>query len=149
MLSKQAESDQAAATAEAQAVEDNFSHIISEMKNMTFDFGGWVKEMGQPSTGNTRMNNWMDNRLTAEEKSNCNLIRQIRNFDVHREPVTPRREARYLALQTEGKYLVLSMNPYFVRFVLESGSPHSLDVLPFCDAALALLQRFVNEFDSL
>ena len=149
LLQKQKETDPTAATLEAEAVEDDFAHIISEMKNVRYEFGGWCEANGQTGTGNRRLDNWSNSNLSPEEQDVWMLIREVRDYDIHREPISPERRPAYLSLQTTEGFLVLQTNPYVVQLVFKNGSSRTLQVLPFCTQAMMTLQKFINEFERL
>jgi hypothetical protein len=150
LLLKGEESDPARAAAEALAVEDDFAHIISEMKNVIYDFSVWCRATGKPGQGYREMDGWRDDKLSGDDRDTWSLIRHVRDYDVHREPISPQRQPKVIHFNFMNIISFdMRFNPYIAGFQLEDGSARAVEVEPFCRVALALLQRFVGEFDRL
>lgn len=149
LLSKAIESDPAKKLSEKLAVEDDFAHIISEMKNVMHEFGAWCSATGSPKTGNIRMNHWSANTLSPEDQDVWKCVREIRDFDIHVKPISPERKPATLFLKAGGLTYAIQWASCFVDFVMNDGSRKELQLPKFCKDASRILQKFIAEFEHL
>jgi hypothetical protein len=150
VLSRKSAGDPIQSAREALSVEDDFSHITSEMKNIRHDFGGWCDAAGQPKTANRRMEKWSGGNLSTKEQQTWELIREVRDFDVHKAPVTPAMRKGVLPIRcSNGKVFLLGASYYAVKFLLTDGSSRTVNVRSFCKSAVPILKKFIDEFDKL
>lgn len=147
---KQKEPDPALEAAETQSVGDDFSHALSEMKNIIHYFKEWCDEVGPKGSGGMRLKAWQAT-LSPDEQTTMITLIEARNCDVHREPVEPRRSPTVLLIPSPqgGLLLLTSPDVFIARFEFKDGRSGSLQVKSFCGSAFPLLRRLVDEFDRL
>jgi hypothetical protein len=89
------------------------------------------------------MDRWRDTKLTnSNEKAAWDLVRLIRDFDIHTHPVPSTREPWSIPIRTAGRVIVITTREYVAWF-----DGQQVKVREFCETALSVTQQFMNEFD--
>ena len=137
---------------DAVAVQDHFWSFLHASHLIWFYFNNFLKNRGDlKKTGVRIMKNWAASHLSASEQKAWTAIADLRNGDVHVQPVeTEEQETTGLAvrdgklLARDGKLCTVTIVTYEVSF-----DGNEFEAIDLATEGVELLRRFVADFPKL
>ena len=137
--------------AELDQVRDALTAMLHELRIIMFTFGRYRSRLGAKD-GNELMKKWRDSQLSPQEKQSWDCAQQMRDCEVHREPIRagPSSKGQLRIHTVGGGGITLFVHGWFARYTDEAGQLRSWEVSnSSCSSVLQVFERFTREFDSI